>query len=120
METRYAFFPYLKSTGIVRYRDITFGTTNDVSHLAQEVAHHVTTLAAMFFLRDNLRIRDMTFAVLPANDPETLASLIESSGEFQAFVQYLYSSPHQTFGDPFLHAEHGSLFVFNPGRVPEP
>jgi hypothetical protein len=119
METRYAFFPYLKSTGIVRYRHIEFGTTGDVSRLSPDVADHVKTLAAMFFLRDNLRIRDMTFAVLQANDPENLASLNESIGEFQAFVQYLCSSPHETFGDPFLHAEHGSLFVFEPKRVPE-
>jgi hypothetical protein len=117
METRYVFFPYLKSSGIVHYRHITFGTTSNVAHLKADIAEHVAVLASMFFLRDDLRIKDMTFAVLVAENRMALASLVDSLAEFQAFVCYLYSAPHEIFGEPFLHAEHASAFVFEQSRV---
>ncbi|HEV8071020.1 MAG TPA: hypothetical protein VGP76_25125 [Planctomycetaceae bacterium] len=117
MERRYVFFPYLKSSGALRYREVDFGSTADVSRLSSDAADHVSTLSSMFFLRDDLRIKDMSFAVLEAPEGEKIAALLEAVIEFQTFLTYLYSSPDPTTGNPFLRAEHASLFIFREERL---
>jgi len=49
----FAVFPFLKTSAPVALPGVTLHSTEDVTHLGPEDAKHVTTIAAMLFLKDN-------------------------------------------------------------------
>src|SRR5205823_5282952 len=94
--------PYLKTTKPVDIRGILFRSNDDLEGLSPEQQTHLKSLFAMFFLRNDLRIRRMTYAHFElVEDPELNNSLIRQLYEAQTLINYLYSTPHPTMGDPF-------------------
>jgi hypothetical protein len=117
MDQQFAFLPYLKTSGPVYYRGLTFSSSDDVTNFEASVAEHVRTLASMFFLRDDLQIQKLTCAVIKGCDASDIQGKVADLAEFQSVVRYMYSAPHPIFGQPFLTSEHGSLFLFRPKRI---
>ena len=117
MERHFAFLPYLKTSDQVHYRQLVFLSTENLAGLESSVAKHVRTLASMFFLRDDLRIQNLTCAVIEGDDASDIQRKVSDLAEFQALIRYIYSSPHPIFGKPFLTSEHGSTFLFHPERI---
>ena len=89
-----------------------------MSDLSASEAEHVRAIAATLFLRDNVRPRSVSYAVVPYIDVNRPSSELEHLARIRAFVAYAYAAPHSVFGNPFLSTEHASLVVFSPGRVP--
>jgi hypothetical protein len=111
-------FPYLKTTEPVVLRGILFRSSNDLEGLSPEQQSHLKTLFAMFFLRNSLRIKRMIYAHIElSEDHEMNRDLQQRLYEAQTLINYLYSTPHPTMGDPFLHREHASLYTFTTAKV---
>ena len=79
-----AVLPYLKTSGRIVYREIEFCNSDDRDGLAPEVLEHVRALTSMFFLRDNLRIKNVTIAVLAFADEADIRAHNRRLMEFQA------------------------------------
>jgi hypothetical protein len=109
--------PYLKTTEPVFLRGIHFRSSDDLEGLEREQKAHLETLFAMFFLRENLRIKRMTYAhleLITYSDFELIEGregnqkLIWQLYEAQTLINYIYATPHPSTGDPFLSREHTS------------
>ena len=112
-----AVFPFLKTTDAIQLGSFNFRSTDDISDLTAEDAAHVREIADMLFLKDDLRIRSASYAVMPALDLDKSDPNIIELEAIQAIVAYCYSAPRHTFGDVFFHFEHASLAVFSPEPV---
>lgn len=113
----FAFFPYLKTSESVRYRGLTIKSSDDSTDLPNDAIPHLEMIKTLFFLRDNLRIQKMSYAFHDPSKGIIPPDFIRQLLEFQALACFIYSTPHPTFGDPFLRYEHTSLFLFQPKRV---
>jgi hypothetical protein len=114
-----AVFPFLKTTGRVRVGGLEFRSTTDLDGLTPAESLAVTETARMLYLRDEDRIEAASIAIAPycnLDRREVDASNLEA---IQAVIAYLYISPHETSGDPFLRTEHASLVLLTPGNVTE-
>jgi hypothetical protein len=118
-EPRYlfAFFPYLKTSNPVHYRNLIIRSSDDNTGLPSESIQHLETIRLMFFLRDHVRIKRMLYAFHTSTDKLTASQFTQQLLEFQTLISFVYSSPHPSEGDPFLHSEHSSLYVFNPTQI---
>lgn len=112
-----AVFPFLKTSDAVRLGSFTFKSTDDTTGLSDEDAAHVREVAQMLFLKDDLRIRSASYALLPPLDLDKSEPLLKELEHVQAIVAYCYASPHPTLGSPFFHFEEASLVVFSPQPV---
>ena len=113
-----AVFPFLKTTGRVLLGDLTFRSSDDLEGLPSAEAASVTEVASMLFLQDDLRIRSASCALVPFVDMTNVSMVnVHHIANIQAVVAYLYASPHEVFGDPFLTSEHASMVIFSPGSV---
>ena len=114
----FAILPYLKTSKQVYIRGIRFRASDDLDGLAEDIRSHLRILFSMFFLRDDLRIKEMTYAYLPLDDDrEKKRNVLRRLREARILIGYLYSSPHFPFGDPFLQLEHSSLYLVRPSMV---
>ena len=86
----FAFFPYLKTSEPVRYRSLTISSTDDRTHLPPDAIRHLETLQNMFFLRDHLRIRKMSYAFHASSQESSTAEFTQQLLEFQALVCFVY------------------------------
>lgn len=116
-EYTFAFFPYLKTSGSVAYRELTIQSSDDSDELPSDAIQHLETLRTMFFLRDHLRIRKMSYAFHASGEGFSASEFTRQLIEFQSLVRFVYSAPHPTFGDPFLRYEHASLYILQPKAV---
>lgn len=112
-----AVFPYLKTTHPITLGSFTFRSTADTGQLSEEDSAHVKEIAEMLFLKDDLRIRSATCAILPVVDLDEGGDIIRELERIQAIIAYCYSSLHQIFSDPFLKFEHASLAILSPEPV---
>lgn len=112
-----AVFPFLKTNGSIRLGSFTFKSTDDTTGLSDEDAAHVREVAQMLFLKDDLRIRSASYAMLSPLDFDKPELSLKELEHIQAIVAYCYGSPHPTFGSPFFHFEEASLVIFSPQPV---
>ena len=112
-----AVFPFLKTRRAVSIGGLTFRPTDNVDGLPPWQAESVTDIARMLFLKDDLRIRSASYAVVPFVNLNDRSPDVTHLSNLQATVAYLYASPHPTFGDVFLSPEHASMAVFSPGEI---
>lgn len=113
----FAVFPFLKTSGPVSIGNATFRSTDDTNQLTADQFECLREIAAMLFLKDDLRIHSASYAVVPFINLDDPTAELERLSNVQAFVAYAYASPHDVFGDPFLSAEHASLVIFSPSPV---
>lgn len=113
----FAFFPYLKTSEPARFRSITVRATEDSSSLPAAAVSDLEILRSLFFLRDHYRIESMSYAFCADDAAESVTSeCIRDLREMRELLAYVYSSPHESFGDPFLRNEHSSLYILRPKR----
>jgi len=113
--TSFVFFPYLKTTEPVHYRDIEIKNCNDLSNIPESFIEHIQTLSSIFYLNNFLRIQNPSCAFL--EQEKNFGQFFKQIFEFQTLIRYFYSSPHPIFGNPFLMYEHGSVFIFRPASI---
>lgn len=113
----FAFFPYLKTSESVHYRSLTIRSSDNPTDLPPDAIRHLEMISTMFFLRDHLRIQKMSYAFNAPSEEFSASEFTRQLLEFQALVCFIYSTPHPTFGDPFLRYEHASLYQFQPKQV---
>jgi hypothetical protein len=116
-EYTFAFFPYLKTSGPVHYRDLTIRSGDDFADLPPDAVQHLEILRTMFFLHDHLRIQKVSYAFHTSSEEFNATEFIQQLIEFRALVSFIYSTPHPTSGDPFLRYEHASLYLLQPKQV---
>lgn len=110
-------FPFLKTLEPVSIGNHIFRPTEDRDGLNVEQSNSVAEIASMLFLRDDLRIRSASYAIVPYIDLDRQPAEIEHLRNVQAVVAYFYASPRHDFGDLFLSSEHASFVIFSPGDV---
>lgn len=115
---RFVVLPYLKTSGPVCIRGISFKSNEDLTGLSDEAKEHLGKLLKLFYLKEDLQIESMTYAFKDLenssqNEDEFLQRLFEA----QALIAYLYSAPHPAFLDPFLTKEHANIYNFRPKQV---
>lgn len=113
----FAFFPYLKTSESVHYRSLIIRSSDDPTDLPPDVIRHLDIISTMFFLRDHLRIQKMSYAFHAPSEEFSAYEFTRQLLEFQTLVCFIYSTPHPTFGEPFLRYDHASLFLFQPKQV---
>lgn len=113
----FSVFPFLKTSGPVSIGQLTFRSTDTTDGLSAEQAACVNEIADMLFLKDNLRIKSASYAVVPFVDLNRSTTDIEHLVNVQAVVAYCYALPRHEFGDLFLSSEHASMAIFTPSRV---
>lgn len=112
-----AVLPFLKTSAPVEIAGVTFRSTQDLDSLHPRQAKSVSELNDMLFLQDHLRIDNASYAVVPfinLDRPYYDTSYLE---RIQLLVAFLYISPHEIFGTPFLTTEHASMVLFTPTTV---
>jgi hypothetical protein len=109
--------PFLKTSGSVSLGGVTFRSTDDTDGLPEDQAAAVQEVSRMFFVQDDLRIKVASYAVVPFVDLDRAPHDTEQLENIQSVLAYLYSSPHEIYGTPFLHSEHASVVVFTPSVV---
>src|SRR5258708_35662404 len=110
-EVVFAILPYLKTSESLIMRGIRFRSSDDLADLAPEQQEHLKTLFSMFFLRDDLRITRMIYALLELeDDPEANQRLFQRLSQAHALIGYLSSMPQPPREDPFLPLEHASMY----------
>lgn len=113
-----AVFPFLKTTDPIQLGSYSFRSTDDTSDLEKGDAINVREVADMLFLKDDLRIRSASYAMLPRLDlDQPDPGVLPELERIQATTAYCYSAPRHTFGDIFFHSEHASLAIFSPQPV---
>jgi len=112
-----AVFPFLKTTDPIQLGSFTFRSTDDTSNLGSDDATHVREIADMLFMKDDLRIRSASYAMLPPIDLDATDPGFPELENIQAIAAYCYSAPRHTFGDIFFHFEEASLAIFSPQPV---
>jgi hypothetical protein len=112
---KYAFFPYLTTSGRVLIRGIEFRNTKDVEGLALADKDAVQMIGGMFRLHDGTPVPETTFALLnvPEKDKGNAKAMLDALWRVQLILTYLYTKPLDT-GGTALTAEHASLFLFTP------
>lgn len=114
----FAILPYLKTSGTVAIRGIDFRSSAEVDSLAQATKQHLSIIFSMFFLKDELRIKQLSYACLDMTDDDPKnRQVMQRLAEIHHLLAYLYSSPHPTFLEPFLKSEHANLYTFTPMLV---
>lgn len=113
----FAVFPYLKTSEPVRFRSITLWPIEESSRLPANAVSDLETLRSMFFLQSNQKIQAMSYAFCADDAADTdLSEFLGDLYELRELLAYLYSSPHESLGDPFLRNEHSSFFLMRPKR----
>jgi hypothetical protein len=113
-----AVFPFLKTTDPIQLGSFSFRSTDDTADLEKGEATNVREIADMLFLKDDLRIRFASYAMLPQLDLDKAdPGIVPELERVQAVIAYCYSAPRHTFGDIFFHFEHASLAIFSPQPV---
>ncbi len=113
-----AVFPFLKTTDPIQVGSFSFRSTDDTSDLEKADASNVREIADMLFLKDDLRIRSASYAMLPQLDLDKAdPGVVPELERIQAIIAYCYSAPRHTFGDIFFHFEQASLAIFSPQPV---
>ncbi|MCK4346329.1 MAG: hypothetical protein KAX05_13680 [Bacteroidales bacterium] len=114
----YLILPYLKTSKPFEIRGVQFHNSLGIDSFPKEVKQHIKTLTSMFFLRDNLRIKQMACAHVEIEDKvQNEKTLIRTVKEINNLLGFLYSAPHPQFLDIFLPRENTNLFLFSPNRV---
>lgn len=112
-----AVFPYLKTSGPVRIGPYTFRSTDDVEGLGEAEATTVAEVAAMLYVQNNVLVRSASYAVIPQVHTFGLYQIPDVLKRLHSLVAYMYGTPNEQFGDPFLGFECATLLVLTPGRV---
>jgi len=71
----------------------------------------------MLYTQNNARVRSASYAVIPQIHVAGLFQIPETLKRVHCLVAYLYGTPNDQFGDPFLGYECATLLVFTPDRV---
>ena len=80
----FAFFPYLKTSEPIRYRNIIIRSSEDTSDLSSiDASKHFAILRKMFFLQDFVRIDKMTYAFHSSKDELDYLNFSRRLLEFQ-------------------------------------
>lgn len=114
----FAVLPFLKTGKPVQIGALIFRSTDDETGLDADAAARLREIAAMLFVKDDLRIKTGSYATFPEIDLDrpseaSLQPLLDT----QAVIAYIYASPHSTLGDLFLPAECASMTLLVPGNV---
>jgi hypothetical protein len=112
----FVFFPYLKTSEPVQYKNLIFKNIDDVTDIPDGSIDHLNILRQMFFHHDDFLIKQITYTILRQPNEKELAdkAILEQLQEFQTLITYLYSAPNQTSGDPFLSKENASVYLCKP------
>jgi hypothetical protein len=100
-----ATFPYLKTSGPVQFGPYQFRSTDDLEGLSETQATAVTEVTAMLYTQNNARVRSASYAVIPQIHVSGLFQIPEVLRRVHSLVAYLYGTPNDQFGDPFLGYE---------------
>lgn len=112
-----AIFPYLKTSDPVRIGPYLFRSTEDLDDLSEAEATAVAEITSMLYAQNNLRVRSASYAVISQVHVRGLFQVPDLLKRVHSLVAYLYGTPHEQFGDPFLRFESATLLVLTPGRV---
>jgi len=110
-------FPYLKTSGPVRFGPFLFRSTDDLEGLSKAQLTAVTEVTAMLYTQNNARVRSASYAVIPQIHVSGVFQIPEALKRMHSLVAYLYGTPNDQFGDPFLGYECATLLVLTQSRV---
>jgi len=114
----FVILPYLKTSHPIAIRGITFRSYVDIASLDAPDKHHLSTIFAMFFLKDEWRIEQMSYAILDIEgDGLSDEKAMRRLNEVHNILAYIYCSPHRSFLDPFLRTEHANLYTLFPENL---
>jgi hypothetical protein len=116
----FALFPFLKTGHRVTIGGAQFRSTDDVEGLTSDQTDHVSKLANMLYLKDDLRIRSASYAILPRVEMERPLGIIRSDEtvakmkQIREVVGYCYAYTHEPSGDSFFPFESSSMVLCTP------
>jgi hypothetical protein len=91
MAASFVILPYLRTSGPVHIRGIGFRSSSELQALPPDSRRHLETLFEMFFVRDNLRITEMTYACLePPDDEQIRHQMHRRLHEAHTLIGYMY------------------------------
>ncbi|HEV3162585.1 MAG TPA: hypothetical protein VGZ22_00995 [Isosphaeraceae bacterium] len=114
----YLILPYLTTSKPVEIRGVRFRNSQDTGGLPIEDVAKMKTLFAMFFLRGNLRIREMAYSILEY-DPEEQKSreeVVRKWSEACLLIEYLYTRPNANWRIR-ASVENASMYLFQDRNV---
>jgi hypothetical protein len=94
-----AIFPYLKTSGPVRFGPYMFRSTDNLEGLSEVQAAAVTEVTRMLYTQNS--VRSASYAVIPQVHVSGVFQIPEVLKRMHSLVAYLYGTPNDQFGDPF-------------------
>jgi hypothetical protein len=88
-----------------------------VANLPGAQAQAVTDIEQMLFVHGDVRVKSAAYAIVPSLDIHHPNNAIDQLARVRATLAYIYASPHEVFGDPYLSPEDVSLALFIPDQV---
>jgi hypothetical protein len=114
----YLILPYLTCRKRFRVRGLEFRNSEDLADLSVANKEHLSALCEMFFLQENVRIKQFVCAALPLpQEQDERRKQARLAYEAHLLIAFLYASPHPS-GGVFLPFESCSLFTFTLGDSP--
>lgn len=114
----FSILPYLKTSDPVKIRGIIFRSNSDITSLSKTDQQHLSDIFDMFYLKNDWRIAQMSYAVMELEDLDFMDDKSDRSLEdIHNILAYLYCSPHPSLLDPFLSTEHANLYTFLPEMI---
>jgi len=116
--TVYGFLPYLRTAEAVKLRGLVLRSSDDLEGLSDVDRDAIAFLGGTFVAHDGSPLGNVVYfvsqGVARGRIDDTLSRQLS---ELQLLISYLYTGVQHT-GEPFLTAEHSSLFVFRAERIP--
>ena len=115
----FVFLPYLKTSDDIVLRGMRFFPLRHAKRSRSKDAAIVRELASLFFLRDDTKIIDMSYAIVDAGKlNQDIQSLDANLDNLSTLLGYLYTSPGRQPREPFLRFEHATVFRFVKSVLP--
>jgi hypothetical protein len=99
----YALLPYLTTSRPLQIRGVTFRATNDVEGQPADVLAHLSTITRLFFFREELRLKEMSYAVVSDVNDDEQRVFFQKLWEASISLKYICTCANPpTFPSPVL------------------
>ena len=117
--TNYLILPYLTTSKPVEVRGVQFRSSLDLDGISTEETARLKALFSMFFLRGDLRIREMAYAILKcdSDDDNSVFDFERKSRESCLLIEYLYAYPHAGWQGFGTRVENASMYFFHESNI---
>jgi hypothetical protein len=122
----YVILPYTATNRPLAIRGVTFRPSDELEGLGAEETEHLKSLFGLFYLIEDLRLKLMSYSVVPEFEPSKQPAFSRRHWECSICLKYLCTRPNPQTSRPvnfsiaghYPAVETADMFVFHSCNVP--